>query len=155
MTQATVSLSFTDAQLTAIDAALSELETQFAGLIGLTNDERRALMKMGSKSETFCRQTMSLLVQNPQLVPASVPLATSQQLLDAMDELRPRMQRLQRLGERVVDTDMAAGATVMRTALQGYALLKVSGKNQGLDGLRKELSSRWSKTRRAAEPAVA
>ena len=93
MTQATVSLSFTDAQLSAIDAALAELETQFSALIGLTNDERRALTKMGSKSETFCRQTMSLLAQNPQLVPASLPLATSQQLLGAMDQLRPRMSR--------------------------------------------------------------
>ena len=155
MTQATVSLSFTDAQLTAIDAALSELETQFDGLIGLTNDERRALMKMGSKSETFCRQTMSLLVQNPQLVPASVPLATSQQLLGAMDQLRPRMQRLQRLGERVVDTDMAAGATVMRTALQGYALLKVSGKNQGLEGLRETVGERFARKPRVTEAKAA
>jgi len=155
MTQATVSLSFTDAQLTAIDAALSELETQFAGLIGLTNDERRALMKMGNKSETFCRQTMSLLSQNPQLVPPSLPLATSQQLLDAMDELRPRMQRLQRLGERVVDTDMAAGATVMRTALQGYALLKVSGKNQGLEGLRETVGERFARKPRAMEAKAA
>lgn len=155
MTLATVSLSFTDAQLTAIDAALSELETQFAGLIGLTNDERRALMKMGNKSETFCRQTMSLLSQNPQLVPPSLPLATSQQLLDAMDELRPRMQRLQRLGERVVDTDMAAGATVMRTALQGYALLKVSGKNQGLEGLRETVGERFARKPRAAEAKAA
>jgi hypothetical protein len=43
----------------------------------------------------------------------------------------------------------------MDVALEGYGLLKLSGKNQGLDGLRRELSSRWSKTRRPAESAVA
>jgi hypothetical protein len=41
----------------------------------------------------------------------------------------------------------------MDVALEGYGLLKVSGKNQGLDSLRKELSSRWVKTRRQAEVA--
>jgi hypothetical protein len=43
----------------------------------------------------------------------------------------------------------------MDVALEGYGLLKVSGKNQGLDSLRKELSTRWSRGRRPAEAAVA
>jgi hypothetical protein len=34
----------------------------------------------------------------------------------------------------------------MSVALQGYALLKVSGKNQGLEGLRKELGARFAKS---------
>ena len=37
----------------------------------------------------------------------------------------------------------------MAFALEGYGLLKVSGKNQGLDGLRKEMSARLTKGRRA------
>ena len=155
MTQATVSLSFTDVQLAAIDAAITELETQFAGLVGLTPDQRRALTKMGNKSEAFCRQTMSLLGQNPQLVPASVPLADSQHLLEALDELRPRMQRLQRLGERLVDTDTAVGSAVMQTALQGYALLKVTGRNQGLEGLRESVGERFARKPRTPEAKAA
>lgn len=155
MSQAAVSLSFTDVQLAAIDAALTELETQFVGLVGLTPDRRRALTKMGNKSEAFCRQTMSLLGQNPQLVPASVPLADSRQLLEALDELRPRMQRLQRLGERIVDTDTAVGAAVMQTALQGYALLKVSGRSQGLEALRESVGVRFARRTRPPETKAA
>lgn len=34
----------------------------------------------------------------------------------------------------------------MAFALEGYALLKVAGRNQGLEGLRKELSARFAKT---------
>jgi hypothetical protein len=43
----------------------------------------------------------------------------------------------------------------MNVALQGYALLKVAGKNQGLEGLRKELGTRFAKSARQveAEPA--
>ena len=153
--QASVSLSFTDAQLAAIDTALTELETQFAGLVGLTADQRRALTKMGNKSEAFCRQTMSLLGQNPQLVPESVRLADSRQLLEALDDLRPRMQRLQRLGERLVDTDTAVGSAVMQTALQGYALLKVTGRNQGLEGLRESVGERFARKPRTPEAKAA
>lgn len=38
---------------------------------------------------------------------------------------------------------MALGSDVMMTALVGYALLKVSGRNQGLDGLCQQLASRF------------
>ncbi|WP_395684448.1 hypothetical protein [Dokdonella sp.] len=153
--QASVSLSFTDVQLAAIDAALTELETQFAGLVGLTADQRRMLTKMGNKSEAFCRQTISLLGQNPQLVPESVRLADSRQLLAALDELRPRMQRLQRLGERIADTDTAVGSAVMQTALQGYALLKVTGRNQGLEALRESVGERFARKPRTPEAKAA
>jgi hypothetical protein len=43
----------------------------------------------------------------------------------------------------------------MTTALQGYALLRVSGKNQGLEGLRKELGARFAKGPRQAEATPA
>jgi hypothetical protein len=39
-------------------------------------------------------------------------------------------------------------------SLEGYALLKVAGRNQGLEGLHKELSGRFNKVR-APEPAPA
>ena len=69
--------------------------------------------------------------------------------------MRPVLDRLQKIAERGSDTEIALGSDAMDVALEGYGLLKLSGKNQGLDGLRKELSSRWSKTRRPAEAAVA
>jgi hypothetical protein len=50
---------------------------------------------------------------------------------------------------------MALGSDIMSTALEGYSLLKVSGKNQGLDGLRKELSARFVKSARATEATPA
>ena len=96
-----------------------------------------------------------MLAQNPQIVPPSLGLGEAQADLGALDRLRPVLDRLQRLAERGSDTEMALGSDVMDVALEGYGLLKVSGKNQGLDGLRKELSSRWAKTRRAVEPAEA
>jgi len=154
VSQNLISLTLTDEQLAAVDQALSALETAFAGLIALDGEERKGLNRMGAKSEQFCRQTLTALAQNPQIIPASVRLADAQADLVALDRLRPRLQRLQKLVERAEDSETALGSDVMSLALEGYALLKVAGRNQGLEALRKELSGRFSKTR-AAEPAGA
>lgn len=111
---------------------------------------------MGDKSEAFCRQTLTVLAQNPQVLPSSYDLAETQDDLRARDRLRPRLMRLMRLmrlSERADDSDTALGSDVMSAALEGYALLKVSGRNQGLESLRDALSLRFAGRRRAAASA--
>ncbi len=152
MTQNLVTLNLTDAQLTAVDAAITELETQLGGLIALPAAKKRSLRKMGQKSEAFCRQALNVLEQNPQMVPANVPLADAIAGLNALEQLRPRMIRLSRLSERASDTDIALGADVMSVALQGYSLLKLTGRSEGLDPLRRELGVRFAKSSRRAQP---
>jgi hypothetical protein len=108
---------------------------------------------MGEKSEAFCRQALRVLAQNPQVVPANVPLADAVADLNAMEQLRPRMVRLSRLSERASDTDVALGADVMAVALQGYSLLKLTGRVEGLEPLRRELGNRFARgSRRPAQP---
>jgi hypothetical protein len=154
MSQNLLSLQFDAAQLAQVDAALTALENALEGLIALTPDQRRGLVRMGQKSEAFCRQTVTVLGQNPQVIPPSLSLAEAQADLSTIDALRPRLTRLQRLTERAEATDEALGSDVMSFALEGYALLKVSGKNQGLEGLRRELSVRFAKGGRTPEPAL-
>ena len=156
MSQNLVSLELSNEQLAQAEQAVTALEQALAGLVSLSIGERRRLPKMGQKSEVFCRQTLRVLAQNPQVVPPGLDLAEAQADLLALDQLAPLLDRLQRLAERGRDTEMALGADVMDVALEGYALLGVSGKQQGLDGLRKQLSSRWARSRSAeAEPAEA
>jgi len=155
MTQNLVTLTLSDAQLQAVDQALFDLEAQLTGLVAMDADQRRGLKRMGVKSEKFCRLTLSVLDQNPQVVPPSLKLADAQADLTALDRLRPRLLRLQRLNERAIDTQTALGSDVMATALQGYALLKVAGRNQGLEGLRRTLGSRFSKGPRQMEAEAA
>ena len=152
MSQNLISLTLTDEQLAAADQALAALEGVFAQLVALDGDERKGLNRMGGKSEQFCRQTLDVLGQNPQIVPASVGLADAQADLVALDRLRPRLKRLQKLVERTEDSETALGSDIMSLALEGYALLKVAGRNQGLEALRKELSGRFNKSR-TQEPA--
>lgn len=144
-----------DAQLQAVDQALTDLETQLTGLVAMTTAQRRKLARMGDKSEAFCRQTLTVLAQNPRVVPATVNVADALADLQTLDQLRPRLQRIKQLAERASDTETALGSDVMRCALDGYAILKVAGRNQGLEGLRRGLSNRFAKAPRSVEPQPA
>ena len=150
-----ISLTLSPEQWTAVDGALSVIETHLG--MKVVVPDRKAVPQMGPKSEQFCRQTLSALGQNPQLVPASVDLAGAQADLVTFDQLLPRLQRLQQVTERAQDTQFALGSDVMATALQGYQLLKVAGRSQGLAGLRETLAGRFAKSPRkpAAEAPAA
>ena len=154
MAQNLVSLKLSAVDLTAIDGALTTLEQKLAGLLGLTPEQRQRLNKMGDGSEAFCRQTLNVLAQNPGIVPASFNLTEAQADLAAIDTLRPRLARLSALMEKGHDTETALGSDTMSAALEGYALLKVSGKGAGLAALRQQMSSRFARTgKKPAKPA--
>lgn len=151
MTQNLTSIVLTDAQVQAADAALTEIENQMVDLISLDPTRRRRMKYMGDKSEQFTRLAIGGLLQNPQVVPPSIDVAGAQTDLASLDRLRPLVRRLKRLTERAADTEAALGSDLMAVALQGYQLLKVAGKGQGLESLRKELGERFTKTSRSSE----
>jgi len=159
MSQNLVDIDLTADALTAIDEALSSLEASLTPLVALTPDQRQGLVKMGDKSEAFCRQAGHVFSENPGILPASFDASSYQRDIAALDSLRPRILRLSKLYQRAQDTEMALGSDLMTNALQGYAFLKVAGRGQGMDEMRKMLSARFarSKSSEAAptlEPAV-
>ncbi len=115
------------------------------------------IKKMGDKSETFCRQTLTVLGQNPNIVPADLSLDDARRDLASLEALRVRNTRLRQLLGRAEDTEMALGSDVVAASLEGYALLKVMGKGSGLEALRQGIGERFSKSPRVAKspPAVA
>jgi len=155
MTQNIINLALTEAQLQAVDAAIGELETQLVDLIALTKPQKQSLLKMGDKSEAFCRQAMRVLEQNPQLAPPNLAAANPLQDLKTMDQLRPRLVRLSRLSERAADTDLALGSDVMDASLKVYGLLKLTGRSEGLNTMRRELGSRFARSAKPPEPKAA
>lgn len=154
MSQNLISLSLTEADYAEVDSALATLETKLTGLISLDVAERRAISKMGEKSEAFCRRTLITMSENPELIPASVDLPEALRDMAQLDALRPRITRLRKLLGRADDSEMALGSDVMATSLEGYALLKVLGKGSGLDALRRDMASRFSRKAPAAKTPV-
>ena len=105
---------------------------------------------MGDRSESFCRQALVLLAQNPQMVPPSLNVADAQSGLRQLDQLRVRAQRTRKLLGRMDDTMAALGSDVMRASLDGYTLLKITGKGSGLESLRQGIAVRFARSPGAA-----
>ncbi|MFZ5527772.1 MAG: hypothetical protein ACOZE7_14050 [Pseudomonadota bacterium] len=154
MSQNLISLSLTSADYDEIDSAIAVLETKLAGLISLDTSERRSLSKMGDKSEAFCRGTLVVMKENPDLIPSGVGMAEAQNDMSQLDALRPRAARLRKLMGRVDDSEMALGSDMMAAALEGYALLKVLGKGSGLDALRRDMALRFSRRTPGLKPSA-
>jgi len=147
-----ISMNLSATDLQDVDAALETLRRVFAPMIALETQQRRELFKMGDKSEAFCRQTLAVLAANPQIVPPNLGLAEAQSDLAALDALRPRVLQLQQLAERADDSMLALGSDLMSVSLEGYALLKVSGRSEALKGARNALSARFMRGAREASP---
>lgn len=117
MSQNLISLSVSAEQLAAISAAIDTLETQLAGLIELSVDDRRKLVKMGDKSEAFCRQTLIVLDQNRQMIPPSLDLARAEDDLRTLD--RKRAARPREVTVRSVVAGPCAGVAGNRSDCSG------------------------------------
>jgi len=136
------------------DAALNALEASMAGVVALTIDQRRELTKMGDKSEAFCRQAVDAFRENPGVLPRNFDLDGFVRDMLAFDVLRPRAIRLERMLQKVQDTQMALGSDLMTNALDGYAVLKVAGKGEGLEKMRDMLGARFNRRGRRDDEAA-
>lgn len=112
-------------------------------LVSLSPDQRRRAVKMGDGSEPFCRQALEVMTQNLHLMPRSFDIDEMRRDLESHDALQACHVRLTQLMERIRDTDTALGSDVMMAALEGYAFLKVAGKAEGVDNLRRQLGRRF------------
>ena len=154
MAQNRITLDVTDQQYADIDTALTTIENHLAGLTDLTQGERRGLLKMGDKSEAFCRQTLVVLAQNPGVVPPGLNLADAEGDLHHLEQLRIRSTRVRKLLGRMDDSEIALGSDVMSAAVNGYHLLKLMGKGSGLAGLRQDISARFARGPRSKGEAA-
>ncbi|QSX79978.1 hypothetical protein I8J32_005745 [Lysobacter solisilvae] len=122
-------------------------------LVSLTERQRRRAVKMGDGSQAFCRIACDVARKNAGLLPRDFDLEEMARDLASHDALAERFVVLSNLMERVRDTDLALGSDAMAASLEAYAHLKVAGKAEGVDGLRKLLSRRFRGQRRTEEPA--
>ena len=152
-TKNVVSLTLTETQIANVDAALTTLETELGGLIALSATDKRRMRKMGIKSESFSRQALQVVSQNPQMIPANIPVGDAIADIKLLDQLRPRLTRMSRLIERGNDTDTALGNDILKVALKAYGLLKLTGGAEGMETLRRDLSGMFNRTKRSAKAA--
>lgn len=151
MSQNLVDLQIDSTILNQLDAAIVQMDACLAGLVSLTPEQRRGLIKMGDKSEAFCRAAFNVAEQHAGIMARDFDIEGFQRDQQALDLLRPRILRIAHLYQRVTDTEMALGSDLMAAALEVYGVLKVAGKGKGLDEARRNLGARWRISRQGAE----
>ena len=142
MPQNLVSLRLSAETLAAVDQAIGTLEAFSKPMRTLTADEIRALTKMGDKSADFCRQTAMVLEQNQDVIPASFDLEKMQGDLVVIDALDRQILRLKEIIAKMGDTRIALGSEIMTAASDGYALMTMFGKAEGLSALQQAMKVR-------------
>ena len=152
MTQNRIAMTFQTDRLERIDGSLTALEADLDLLIALTPDERLELVKMGDKSRAFCDKALEVAGQHAGLMPRDFDIEAFRQDHLALTALRPRLARMAYLMQRMEDTERALSSDVMAASLEVYGVLKVAGKDKGVDEARNALAERFNR-RRAATSA--
>lgn len=144
MSQNLASVHFGPDQWVAVDEAITGVVQAFEPiLLALAREKQRRLVKMGDGSEAFCRQALDVMEDNAGLLPRDFDIAEVRRDLEAHDALNARMVQLEKLMERMGDTELALGSDVMSASLEGYAFLKIAGKGQGVEALKAMLGRRF------------
>jgi hypothetical protein len=112
-------------------------------LIGLSNADKRKITKMGEKSRTFVDRALSVAKQNPDILPTRFDIEEFERDVDLYNTLYPINTALSKLNELVDSTLMAVGSDAYTTALDVYALAKISKGVTGLEDLRSALGNRF------------
>lgn len=155
MSQNLMQLDLSPDDWAEIDAALAVIDAKLAKRITVTTEALRRKPKMGDASEGWCREAVSAMRQNATILPPSVDVAAIEQDLAAHDALRPRLQRLEQLAQKASNADIALGSDIMSAALEGYAFLKIAGKGDALESLKRSLGERFTRTRGKGEEMLA
>lgn len=142
MPQNLVSLRLSAETLAAVEQAIGALEAFSKPMRTLTADEIRALAKMGDKSAEFCRQTAMVLEQNQNIIPPSFDLTKMQGDLVAIESLDRQILRLKEILAKMEDTRIALGSDIMSAASDGYVLMQMFGKAEGLSALQQAMKVR-------------
>ena len=125
MRQNIASLVIDAETLKAIDGTLATLEKLLEDFIELSAEQRRELLKLGPKSEVFCRETLSVMERSPGALPVDFDMDAVREDREALDQVRPILSRLRMLTSRANDTEMALGSDLYKAALEGYRFARV------------------------------
>ena len=148
MSQNLISLTIDSSPFSAIEAAVTALEKELVDFVELSVEQRRELLKLGPKSEVFCRETLSVMERSPGALPVDFDMDAVREDREALDQVRPILSRLRMLTSRANDTEMALGSDLYKAALEGYRFARASGAGALLDELKAQANPRFKSNRK-------
>ncbi|KOY85771.1 hypothetical protein AD998_06030 [bacterium 336/3] len=131
-------------EIKKIKQAIESISTALPFLVALTTDEKKSLVKLGSKSVDFVKDCNNVAQNYPQILPSGFDageLAKDSKLFEQLSELR---LLLNTLNEKLNDTTTAVGNEAMKASLTVYEYVKTAAKSQaGLKTVSEQLQQRF------------
>lgn len=149
-----VSASLSEADRQAVLSALAVVREKLPFLVDLTPEERRALPKMGERSQGFVAKALEVATQNGDILPRSFDVEEMRRDVELLGALSPIMGALAQLQELVEDTYMAVGSEAYTSALLVYQYARAGGKGAALDGALDALGQRFARKAGKATPGA-
>jgi hypothetical protein len=129
--------------------AIALIRSKLPFLLSTTPEERKALTKMGDKSQAFVSLALDLASQDPDFLPRSLDVEEMRKDVELFQQLRPILLLLTQLQELVDNTAMLVGSEAMTAALTIYNAAKTNGQDSGVDAIVEEMGQRFAKMRKS------
>jgi len=126
-----LSVTFTEAELTQIDNALTAIETALQGkTIHLTPEQRQTYGRIAEQNKLFVNKAKGYMEQYPQHVPNFIDKPEFDRDYVARQQLESRFQRMSSINEQLSDTKTLLDHDNYHNAITFYRNIKyLSGEN--------------------------
>ncbi len=144
MAYSNISNSVSETDMQAIKQAIQIITEKLPFLVALSSDEKRSLVKLGSKSIDFVRDCNTVAQNYGQILPANFDvqeLSKDSKLFEQLSEIQLLFNTLT---EKLNDTTIAVGNESMKASLTVYEYVKTASKSQaGLKTVAEQLQQRF------------
>jgi len=122
-----ISLALTPAELTAIDNAITIIETTLAGkVVNLTPEERSQYGRISNRTENWIDKVKGYVGTTPALVPPYIDTTEYSKDYQARQDLKPRLTRLASVFESLDDTQKLISSDLWHNSIAFYRNLKIA-----------------------------
>ncbi|MFN8284563.1 MAG: hypothetical protein U0U67_15180 [Chitinophagales bacterium] len=141
-----LSVILTQTQIDAVKGAINTIQSNLPMLLGLTLDERKTIPKIDVNNKIFVEDAITAMENNPSFLPAYFNVGELKKDLTLYQQLDPLLVEINKLAEKIDDTQMLAGSEAYVTALAAYRNFEAAAKAgiQGADTIYELLKARFS-----------
>lgn len=122
-----ISITFTAAELTAIDNAVAAIEAALAGkVVNLTPEERQQYGRVSNRTENWIDKVMGYMDANPALVPGYIDRMEHRKDYDVRKLIATRLNRLASVFESLDDTQKLISSDLWTNSIAFYRNVKIA-----------------------------
>lgn len=152
MTQNLVSAALTAEAIAKIATHVEGIRAELPFLLDLNTLDRRRLLIMGSGSQGFADDAVTLAEQQSQILPRSFDVAELKKDRDLFSAMTQVQNLIDPLKDMIDDTVVAVGSDLYQGSLEVYTYAKAAGKGAGLEERVKSMGKHFARRRKTKNP---